>query len=646
MAKRKPFNLFAYGTLMHPWVFRAVLGRRLVTEADQADNVESFHARPAILDGYEKASPDSTYQYALEDPHGRINGYVIGPLPGECLSLLLKYEGDNYLRRRVRVQTADSDEDAVVFVGNMERLEFAFGYEHRDLFKQEVLLGEKIDAALLATEQQQLNTTEDITRRAMAELHGDMIRDLQRQHFDSGGISDYAIRQSLADTPLPNFDGIRDNPEAQALSDNYLRFVVRQVILNQVEDHIHHDCRYELDRLKPSDAYYNRSLSLLTAMRVLNNNPGLDPVVQRCLDGLSFQEHDLLDYVQQAIVAADDLCDPALARQELAFIGQHTHRGHIPLGAEVEFSDIGHNVILDPEGHRQQDRRFDGFLFFHEFALGALSWRVGGHIDDHHDKAARSRRRGFFEAALGNLSVRAGISKPVTNDPWTLSQLIHQTRCFYDVAPHSVHISLQLRSHQPPVEDRAMPLAVMKCLFALAGHPTFTEAGQPTIARLAGEEIQQREPLPTLMFSHVSRRHSTDAADSHALVGTAGNKGTFVQQFKFLRLAPHLNYEPIILALKGLQIRLKPGSFLVGEQYRRVPRLRRLCDTLLAWGRSPSPLSTEDIEAFLSSVYEGLMTERRGKPVHSEAYIHWSMDQLRAMLNWFNVVIEASSAPT
>ena len=641
MAKRKPFNLFAYGTLVNPWVFRAVLGKRLVWEADQADDVESFLARRAILNGYKKASPDNTYQYAVEEPHGRISGCLIGPLPGDCLPMLLKYEGDNYVRRRLKVQTADNDEEAVVFVGNMDRLQHGFGYAFRDRFKQEVLLGEKIDAALLATEQEQLHTSEDITRRAMAELHGETIRDLRRQHFDGGGISDYAIRQSLADTPLPSYRGIVDSPEAQALSDNYLRFVVRQVVLNQLEDAIQHDCRYELDLLSPGDAYYDRSLSLLAAMRLLNNHPDFEPTVRRCLDGLSFRDANLLDYVRQAVSAADGLRDMAWARRELAFVSQHTHRGHIPLGAEVEFSDIGHGVILDPSGRTHRDRRYDGFLFFHEFALGALTWRVGGHVDDHHNKAARNQRRGFFEAALGNLSVQAGISKPVTNDPWTLSQLIHETRRFYDVAPHSVHISLQLRSNQPPPEDRAMSLAVMKCLFAIAGHPVETEDGRTVIDRLAGDEIHRSDPAPTMMFSQITRRHSTYAPDGHAMAG-APDKGTCVQQFKFLRLGTYLNYEPIILALKGLQLRMRPGSFLIADQYHRVPRLRRLCDRLLAWGAAPTAISNEEKETFLSSVYEGLMTERRGKPAHSEAYIHWAMDQLRAMLNLFNVVLEAS----
>ena len=116
----KPFNLFVYGTLMNPHVFRAVLGKRLVRRADDADNMDSLYPRYAILDDYTKVSPDSTYLYAVPDPHGRIRGYLIGPLPGECMSSLLKFEGRNYSRRRCRVQTKDGAEKAVVFIGNIE----------------------------------------------------------------------------------------------------------------------------------------------------------------------------------------------------------------------------------------------------------------------------------------------------------------------------------------------------------------------------------------------------------------------------------------------------------------------------------------------------------------------------------------------
>ncbi|MHC4561464.1 MAG: gamma-glutamylcyclotransferase family protein [Planctomycetota bacterium] len=639
MADPTPFKLFIYGTLTNPWVFRAVLGKGLTADRRQADGGETFWARRAILSGYKKISPDNTYQYAVKAPQGRIRGYIVGPLPGECLSLLRKYEGRNYQRRTLLVHTGTGDERAAVFIGNADAMQHSFGHEFRDHFKQEVILQEKIDAALAAAEAEQLQTTELAARQAMAELHGSTIRDLQRRHFESGGISDYAIRHSLADEPLPNYRRLADDPAAHAVADNYLRLVVRQVMLNQVEERTFHDCRYELDHMSLGQAFYERTFSLLSALRLINGlRLAVDACVDRCLSGRSFQTHELVDFVRQGVLAADDLYDADMARAELDFIAHHIEGGYVPLGAEMEFSNIGHGVIVDPEGRTHRDTQYDGFLYFNDFALDALTWKLGGHVDDHHEKVSASPRRGFFEAAIGNLSVHANISKPVTNDPWTLNQLIHQVRQFYDIAPHSVHISMQLRSHQRPLRNRALPAAVMKCLFAIAGEPLRLPDGRVVVRRLHDREIRRWEPSPTMMFSHIARRHSQETEDAYVAAHADGRTGRYVQQFKFLRLSRELNYEPIAVALKGLQVHFRPGNFLVADQYARDAKLRSLYEEIVAWGTAPEPLSPEEIEVFLAGVYAGLMTERRGKPHHSDAYIHWSLDQLREMIRSFNAL--------
>lgn len=104
-----------------------------------------------MLPGYKKISPDRTYLYAVPESHGRIRGYVVGPLPAKCLAALHAYEGRNYRQLRVRVLTAEGPVRAVVFVGKAEELSHAFGWEFRDHLKQEVLLRRKIDKALRET---------------------------------------------------------------------------------------------------------------------------------------------------------------------------------------------------------------------------------------------------------------------------------------------------------------------------------------------------------------------------------------------------------------------------------------------------------------------------------------------------------------
>lgn len=644
MANNEPFNLFVYGTLMDPSVFRAVLGRRLVTQAGDADGVEAFLARDAVLDGYKKISPDHTYLYAVPERYGRIRGYVIGPLPTVCMSALRKYEGRNYSRKKVTVQTASTAETCYAFVGKLKQLEHSFGYAFRDPLKQEILLREKIEAALRESEMEQLKTDQAVARRAMGELHGATIRDLVRRHFDAGGISDYAIRRTLKEHPLRDFSPLSRDAEAQVLAPNYLAMVVRQVIFNEFEENIRREFRYEIDHMDLGEQYYERTVSSLAALRMLNENaPLLDILVGDCLTDLKFGRDPLVDYVSWSVRASDAIYSQQSAKQHLQFLRTHMGRGHIPLGTELEFSNIGHAVIRDPQGQSLRDRVYDGFLYFSDFALDALTWKVGGHVDDHREKVSPRQRRGFFEVALGNVSLQANLSKPITDDPWLLNQFIHEACRFYAVRPHSVHISLQLRSQHRPVRDRLLPLSILKCLFALAGGPE-RNGGKLQVTRLTSGEISSAEPgNHHLLFSDISKRHSREISDTYDVAGDPHSRGLYVQQFRFLRLSPELNYEPVAMALKGLQIHLRPGSFLTPGQYEASRRHRKLFDALLEWGRCPTTIPDEEVEEFLGNIHAGLMTERRGKPSHSEAYIAWSLSQLRAMIRHFNLQVEGAS---
>jgi len=643
MAAPKPFNLFVYGTLMNPSVFRAVLGRPFAL-AGSASEGDSYVARDAVLHGFKKVSPDNTYLYAVPDSHGRIRGYLIGPLGPECLDALRHYEGRNYRRRVFQVQTRDGPLRAMVFVGNLEQLEHSFGYEFRDSFKQEILLREKIDAVLLEAEREQLHTDAQLARRALSELYGDVIRDLVRVHFEAGGISDYAIRRSLKDAPLRDFSPITSDPQAKALAKNYLELVIRQVIFNQIEERIHSDFRYELDHMDPMGGYYERTVSSVAALRIVNAGAGLvNLFVTDALADLSFQKDRLVDFVQWAIVGADSIYDQKVAKRQIKYIRNHMGRGYIPLGAELEFSNIGHDVIADRQGERVRDARYDGFLYFPDFALDSLTWKLGGHVDDHRDKFSDRRRRGFFEVALGNVSIKGNLSKPITDDPWLLSLFIHETRKFYRIRPHSVHISLQLRTRRKGGQDRALPLYVLKCLFAIAGAPGRDDHGRMRIGRLATEEIVTPGPVPQMMFAEVTKRYRSETDDAHPHPRGPAEEGRYVQQFRFLRLSRKTNYEPIIMALKGIQIHLAPGGFLTPSQYESSEKHQRLFNRLIAWGQDPQPIPDKDIEAFLRHVHSGLMTERRGRPAHSEAYIAWSLSQVRKMLADYNAMFDESA---
>ena len=411
------------------------------------------------------------------------------------------------------------------------------------------------------------------------------------------------------------------------------------MLFNQLEERIRQEFRYELDRMRVPEKFYEHAVPALVAMRVLNAQRGLTELLGGdFLTDLPVGAHPLIDYVRWAVRASDAIYDPLLARREIGYVSAHMRGGGIPLGAELEFSNIGHDVIRDPSARRVCDRQYDGFLYFHDFGLDILTWKVGGHVDDHRQKSSPRRRRGFFELAFGSLSVEADLSKPITDDPWLLNQIIHAAVEFYDVAPHSLHVSLQLRSPNRPTPDRALPLEIMKCLFALAGDPARSEDGRVRIRRLCGEEILRKHPGTHLLFSETSRRRSAETGE----VPLA--RGRWVQQFKFLRLSRSVNYEPIIVALKGVQVHFKPGSFLSPEQHRSNPALRELFAELLRWGRAAEPLGRGEIGRFLSAVEEGLMREHRGQPAHSQAYIAYCLSRLRRGLEKFNALFSEAPA--
>ena len=209
---------------------------------------------------------------------------------------------------------------------------------------------------------------------------------------------------------------------------------------------------------------------------------------------------------------------------------------------------------------------------------------------------------------------------------------------FYDVAPHSLHVSLQLRSPNRPTPDRPLPLWAIQCLFALCADPEAKTGGGVQLSRLAGEEILRKEPATHMLFSDTSRRRSID--EDH--VGAA--RGRWVQQFKFPRLGPRYNYEPIVMALKGLQIHYKPGSFLTAQQFESNPALAELFARLREWGCDVEPIPDPQIENFLSAIHQGLMREHRGRPAHSVAYIAYCLSRLREGLHGFNRFVEAHTA--
>ena len=394
--------------------------------------------------------------------------------------------------------------------------------------------------------------------------------------------------------------------------------------------------RFELDQLSSNQRYYTRNLSLLLTLRMINSNrSAVDLILQRGLEtmpaGSSF---DLIDYVKYAVSAAKNRFDPRMLKTYLQSIGNNLQPGLTPMGTEIELSNVGYRAIHKSVAN--QDPLFDGFRFFKDFGLDVLGWKLGGYIDNHSDIPTKGCR-GFLELAPGRLNTLGEISKPITADPWVLNQIIREITAFYPVNPHSLHLSFQLRRNQVE-KQRILPLSFVKCLFVLGGGIRSTRSGKLWISRLFNEEIERNKYGRELMFAQTNKRRHY-MTDDRFDIGQA-RKTVWVHQYKFIRLEKRANYEPLIMAMKGIQIAMNPGDYLTAEQLASSRRLRNEYEELKAWANTPVPISRRTKGRFLNAIYDGLMHEAHNKPYHKLHYIDWALGAIDLQIRLFNQRIE------
>jgi gamma-glutamylcyclotransferase (GGCT)/AIG2-like uncharacterized protein YtfP len=92
-----PKNVFAYGTLVYPQLVEAVTGR-------------GFESEPATLPRYEAYLVERLcYPAAVESRESRMRGRLYRRVDEVALARLDRFEGIEYERRRVRVETDDGN---------------------------------------------------------------------------------------------------------------------------------------------------------------------------------------------------------------------------------------------------------------------------------------------------------------------------------------------------------------------------------------------------------------------------------------------------------------------------------------------------------------------------------------------------------
>ena len=367
-------------------------------------------------------------------------------------------------------------------------------------------------------------------RQAERELLATTERDLVMAHYRRDAVSDYYLEREL-DRPRPSIKHLYDDPQAQPYIRNYLALVIRQVLLNQFEEQMQSRFRFELEHMRTSLRYFARSVSLVACLAILNANRNVvEPIIQKCLDAMPYEKNDLIDYVKYAVRAVKSIFDARVAEDYLNRIRANLQPGMVPLGCEMELSNLG-EAAVEPlrSATNAVDTVYDGFKYFYDFHLDVLCWKLGGYIDDHSGYNDRPRRQGFFELAPGRLSVAGELSRPSTGDPWLLSRLIHDMTDFFQIRPHSLHLSFQMRKRQIG-HQRILPLGFVQCLLG-ARRGTRTPAGRHVdLAHLQkrdhAEHVRRgtglREDQPAKLVSGRRRRSGGQAArpgdDVHSAV--------------------------------------------------------------------------------------------------------------------------------
>lgn len=585
--KREPIDkLFAYGTLRYTY------NRKLVTGQD-------FETEPAVLYNYRRIHPRNGYPFAVHWRGSKIEGILICGITPDVLKKIDEYESEGTLYRRkvVRVLLLDDSEqfvNAYVYIGIPEALKpyFQKGIEQDDRIEEFVEQG--VNKYLEGREDLcRVEVPDSLSLQVRKELLSEETHSLVRQYFHDAGLPSFIIKHELQKANLPSLDWLKYAPQAVAYADQYLELSVKLMIFNQLEERFRHEFR---SQAKVHAPYYWHTISALMALKLLVSHfRHVRSAIAQLDVGRYNPDYSYVDYTVAAIFIAEDLYHPKWVQEVVAWMQTHRRVGLVPLGAEIEFSEIGGRAIGAQEG---EDSRFDCFYYFYDFDLMRRGWKLGAHVDDHSFLAtAQTRVRGFLELAFGRYRLLGDVSKPATQDPWILSQLIALSIRYLEIRPHSLHLSLQTDGTQ---SFKKIPdPEYLICLLILGGDLREDDAGTLREMRVYRQEILR--PDGAVYFSRFNKHHKEPGE-------TNWNS---VIEYQFPRSSLDYDYQPLIMALKGLQFAVNPYPLCDFPDCPYNESHRELQTMLVRWAANPTPVSLQAISGFLNLVEQGLAYEVR-----------------------------------
>ncbi|MDP8262944.1 MAG: gamma-glutamylcyclotransferase family protein [Candidatus Ancaeobacter aquaticus] len=618
MEEKNNINLFAYGTLLSDFNLRIITSKE-------------FSRKEAILLNYRKITPKDSYPFIVPKRGKVTTGALLFDVDPESLKAIDKYEnvGTYYHRRKVKVQSDGELVDAEVYIGIVKNIKKVMGDGTDITDRIEDQLEVKINNLIKESKASEADNLfeENLSLRIKKELLGSAVETIIKAHYEWLNLPTFMIEKALHADNLPKLERIRGNAEVIPYSDNYIDFAVRHIVFNQVEEKIRHDFR---GSVKVASEYYMHSISMMLALKFLN---GQKSVLKNMMKDMGADHYEMslgyIDYARKGILIADAIYDEHELRELITWVKEFRAGGKTPLGAELEFSNIGKNAITASPG---QDPHYDSFYYFDDFDLSRRLWKLGGHVDSHrYVTSSQDRQRGFLEYAFGRYMILGDLSKPVTHDPWILAHLISEGIEFACVSPHSLQISIQINAPSDCLEPSKESHLI--CLLLLGGDIGYDEHGRLREKRIFYNEVVDN--FGNINFSH-EKVHNYSEDD-----GTK-NSHTVIE-YGFPRLRADNDYEPLIAALKGYQIEANPRPLNpVSEERGLLSISMDEKEDLINWAHSPWALSKDDINGFLSIVEKGLMTEDNGRPAHSKEYIACILQKIHDLMVTKNEFIKSS----
>ena len=577
----KTVDIFVYGTLMNKDHLKLLINREAETEEGMLRNY--MHIAP----------DDGGFNFLVKQSGAITKGVILKNISRDELKRLdaFEAEGSLYHRTKVIIRCGHHRQRCFAYIGDISALGKTFHKEMKFDERYRYFIEKTIDDAI-----EKIPTDRpDIEKRVLHELMSSAVDEIIESHFDGNYICNYIMIQALEEVKPPKLKKILQFDDLKPYAPNYMRLVCQHIILNQLVDKI---SKHFPKAVRVSQHYFRHGLAMLKAFMFYNlKKTQIDSLISKYQLDQIVEGQSYRDYAKISIQISDEVYDRDCVLAIIDEIEKNWYSTPTPIGAELEFSCLGHNTIDSKPG---EDKLYDGFYWFKDFDLFNRTWRLGGHVDSHrHITVGQKRHRGFLEYALGRYQILGDLSRPLFDSPWGMSRLINEVVDFINIPPHSLHISMELNSNHKNIRDVKHKDENLACLMMLGGDFGYDTDGVFREFRLFNKELQTREKT-FLNFSdrkyHFSRpnQNPEDASD--------------VMEYKFSRLnKERTDYGVHITALKGYQFATHARPICSKAINERMPEQIFLDQ----WGRTPESIDTFAINKFLNTIEKGMIEEHK-----------------------------------